>query len=167
MSGDQSQLFNVDTKDINPDWIDPKQPLRIPVNPLHFKAHKLQILLEILEKQAAGRAAQQFNSKNYIEALNEFTRVVVNINLGKTEDTAEDDDKLEDQLQSLSEHNAGRLAKAGNSGSESAVGPGASPGLDSGISADNPFAGLGLPGVQSVPLSEGVSVLPGSVPDNQ
>lgn len=123
---DEPTLFNVDTKLLNPDWIDPNTPLKIPVNPLHYKAHKLQLLLERLDKQATKNAAQ-FNSKNYMDILDEYTRLTDLINAG-----AKVDDKVLQQ--------SGGVVEAGDSGAEGELGKTDAASLDSGISADNPFA---------------------------
>src|ERR1044072_9848802 len=48
----QKTLFDIRTKAISPYWIDPTQDLLIPINPLHFEAHKCQLLLAHLEIQA-------------------------------------------------------------------------------------------------------------------
>lgn len=80
---EQKTLFNLESKEINPYWINPEQPLLVPAAPLHVKAHKLQILLARLDQQAAKNGAQ-FNSANYLAILNEYTKSVQMINEGKT-----------------------------------------------------------------------------------
>ena len=52
---EQKSLFNLNGREINPNWVDPNQPLFIPDEPLHFRAHHLQIMLHILEKQATKK----------------------------------------------------------------------------------------------------------------
>ncbi len=79
----QPALINLETKDISPYWVDPDQPLRIPLNPLHFEAHKLQLILERLEVQAERNPAQ-FNSGNYLLILNKLAVLWERINDGKT-----------------------------------------------------------------------------------
>lgn len=95
---EQTTLLDLDTKKFNPYWVDEKQPGIIPKNPLHYKAHKLQILLARLDKQAASNPAQ-FNSKNYIDALNEWSRVTELINKGAQTDeqaTTDNDRSVDD-----------------------------------------------------------------------
>ena len=119
-------LLNVDYDKLNPDWIDPNSPLKIPRNPLHYKAHKLQLLLDRLEVQATKNAAQ-FNSKNYIDALNEWERVIDLIKSG-----ALTDDKV---------LGSRKLDKDGNESPEGELGEAVTDLLDNGVSADNPAAG--------------------------
>lgn len=123
--GEQATLLDLSAKDINPYWIDPKQPLKVPANPLHWKAHELQILLEILKKQASKNPAQ-FNSRNYIDTLNAYTEVITQINMGKTADEVLDE---------------GGLDQGGNDQGAPTVGEGASVSVDLGVSAKNPLAG--------------------------
>lgn len=80
----QTTLLDTSSKEFDPYWVDQNQPLKIPNNPLHFKAHSLQVLLDLLRTQAKKNPAQ-FNSKNYIEALNEFTKCIQAIKDGKNE----------------------------------------------------------------------------------
>ena len=124
----QVAMLDLDGKEYNAYWVDEKQNLFIPNNPLHFKAHKLQVLLARLDNQAAKNPAQ-FNSKNYIDALNEYTRCIKMINEGLTDDEVLDKGGMDSE-------------RAGNSKAPH-VGEGASSSLDLGISADNPFAGQG------------------------
>ena len=79
----QTALFDLSGREFNVNWVDDKQPLFIPNNPIHWKAHKLQILVARLEKQASQNPAQ-FNSKNYIDALNELEKLMNEINKGIT-----------------------------------------------------------------------------------
>lgn len=120
---DQKSLFNLNGKSINPNWVDPDQPLFIPDHPLHFRAHELQVMLHILKKQAVNNPAQ-FNSKNYREILADYTTCVKAIKDGLDEVPHE-----------------GKLAEDGNEGTTSKMGEGTPVGVDSGISADNPFSG--------------------------
>lgn len=80
----QATLLDITTKEFDPYWVDQNQPLQIPNNPLHFKAHSLQVLLDLLRTQAKKNPAQ-FNSKNYIDALNEFTKCIQAIKDGRDE----------------------------------------------------------------------------------
>lgn len=128
---EQGTMFDLSAKEMNPYWIDPAQPLLIPVQPLHWKAHRLQLLLGILDKQALKNPAQ-FNSKNYIDTLNEYTRVVTLINEGKSVDPeGQNNDGTNDKT---------TMGENGRSGEPEAMGNAASSGVDIGISADNPFA---------------------------
>lgn len=76
--GAQETLFDLTGKEFNAYWVDEKAPLFIPNNPLHWKAHKLQVLIARLDKQSERNPAQ-FNSKNYIDALNEFQNLIEKI----------------------------------------------------------------------------------------
>lgn len=81
---EQQALLDISSKQFDPYWVDEKQKLLIPNNPLHYKAHKLQILLDLLATQAKKNPAQ-FNSKNYIEALGEYTKCIEAIKRGDHE----------------------------------------------------------------------------------
>ena len=61
---EQPTLFDLSGKQFNINWVDEKQPLFVANNPLHWKGHKLQILIARLERQAQNNAAQ-FNSNTY------------------------------------------------------------------------------------------------------
>ena len=124
MVADQPKLFNTDTREINPYWIDPSQPLQVPKNPLHFEAHKLQILLARLERQAETNPAQ-FNSTNYINTLDRFTKLCEAINTGKNLDEVLGSDDL-----------AG--GRDGSAADELGEGNASSVGVT--VSADNPTA---------------------------
>lgn len=128
---EQAAMFDLSVKELNPYWIDPAQPLLIPVQPLHWKAHRLQLLLGILDKQALKNPAQ-FNSKNYIDTLNEYTRVVTLINGGKTSEEPEArPDATNDKSEVGSDGRSEESPEMGNTTPLS---------VDIGISADNPFA---------------------------
>ena len=122
---EQGTLFNLKSKEIDPYWVDPKQPLKIPAEPLHVKAHRLQLLLERLDNQAAKNAAQ-FNSANYMAILNEYIKTVEQIKEGKT---------AGELLKS------GSLGNGGDAGRQAPMGDGTAPGVGAGVSADNPAAG--------------------------
>ena len=121
MEAPQKSLFNIETKAIDPYWIDPLQPLLVPVNPLHYEAHKLQLLLARLEIQSRNNPAQ-FNSQTYIATLNRFTEICKEINKSAAND-------------------AGNLAENGIAGAAQALGNGNAAGLGARISTDNPLAG--------------------------
>lgn len=122
--GEQATLLDLSAKEINPYWIDPKQPLKVPADPLHWKAHELQILLEILKKQASKNPAQ-FNSRNYIDTLNAYTEVITQINKGKTADDVLDE---------------GGLDQDGNDPAAPTVGERTTVSVDFGIPTQNPLA---------------------------
>ena len=119
----QQSLLDLSGKQFNINWVDDKQPLFIANNPLHWKAHKLQILIGRLEKQAERNPAQ-FNSRNYIDAVNELERCMIKINKGVTADVLESDD----------------LEGIGNDAATPTMGEGASISMDTRISSDNPFS---------------------------
>lgn len=120
---EQTTLLNLNHKSLNAYWVDPQQPLIIPENPMHWRAHELQLLLDLLKKQASRNPAQ-FNSKNYIEALNEYTKAIEAINEGK---------KLDDVL------DKGTMDSVRNEGAEAEMGDRISPSMGSRVSADNPL----------------------------
>ena len=136
MDDDQKSMFDLGGKELNPYWIDPKQKLFIPQQPLHWKAHRLQLLLDILDKQAQKNPAQ-FNSMNYIKTLNSYTRTVTLINNGHLIDPEDKADA--DGLTSESD-DARKVGEAGNGNPAPAVGDGTPAGVGAGVSADNPFA---------------------------
>lgn len=120
------QLFDTNTREINPYWIDTAQPLKIPVNPLHYHAHKLQLLLARMDRQAENNPAQ-FNSGNYLKILTEFTSTTEAINKG-----ASSIDEI---------HESGSVDPDRHDAAAEEMGDTTSAGMDIGISADNPFAG--------------------------
>lgn len=124
-TAEQATLLNLDTKEITPDWVDPKQPLLVPVNPLHYTAHKYQIILARLDLQAKNNPAQ-FNSGNYILIMEKLEKLLEQINKGVT--TVEAPDKS-------------GVAKNGDEGAAPEVGEGATISVAPGISADNPLSG--------------------------
>lgn len=74
----QTPLLDLTGKELNAMWVDEKQALFIPNNPLHFKAHKYQVLLSRLDKQAQNNPAQ-FNSTLYKATLDEYIKLVEQI----------------------------------------------------------------------------------------
>lgn len=119
----QESLFDLSGKEYNAYWVDEKAPLFIPNNPLHWKAHKLQILISRLEIQASKNPAQ-FNSKNYIDALSEFEKLITQITRKASNEGVDER----------------TLAEGWTEGAASEVGEGNSAGLGTGVSADNPIA---------------------------
>lgn len=82
VAGEQATLLDVSTKQYDPYWVDPQQPLAVPNNPLHYAAHKYQLILARLDQQAVKNPAQ-FNSGNYIAIMEKLEKLWEQIN-GKT-----------------------------------------------------------------------------------
>lgn len=121
---EQTTLLNLDGKNLNAMWVDEKAPLFIPNNPVHWKAHKLQVLLSRLDKQAEKNGAQ-FNSNAYLSILNEYTKCV-------------------EAIRSNNESailNEGNMEADGNGSAEVNVGETVALSVDNGVSPDNPAAG--------------------------
>lgn len=121
---EQPTLLDLDGEKLNAMWVDEKQPLFLPNNPMHWKAHKLQVLLARLDKQAEKNAAQ-FNSTTYLKILDEYTRCVKAITEGR------ENEVLDTQGVDSDGHEAGS-AEVGSTVALSVV---------DGVSADNPLAG--------------------------
>lgn len=119
----QNTLFDLSGKEFNAYWVDEKAPLFIPNNPLHWKAHKLQILVNRLEVQAQKNPAQ-FNSKNYIDALNELEKLMTQIA-----------ERAADELDTQS------VGVSGDEGATPTMGDRVAPSVGAGVSANNPLAG--------------------------
>lgn len=66
-------LLDLSGQEFNAMWVNENQPLFIPNNPLHWKCHKLQILIDRMDKQLEKNPAQ-FNSSTYMAALNELEK---------------------------------------------------------------------------------------------
>lgn len=125
MDGEQATLLNIDTKELNAFWVDPSQPLLIPVNPLHYAAHKYQIILQRLDLQAQKNPAQ-FNSGNYIAIMEKLEKLWESINNGE---------------KSIAVHDEGALDENGDSIPAQEMGNPATISMGVGVSADNPLAG--------------------------
>lgn len=123
---EQTALLDLSAKEYNAYWVDPQQPLIVPNNPLHWKAHELQILLGILKTQA-GKNPAQFNSRNYIDTLAEYTKCVTLINKGATDETVLDEGSMDVERTLRSK--------------APAMGEGATLGMGAGVSTNNPLAG--------------------------
>ena len=119
----QPALLNLETKNISPYWVDPEQPLKVPVAPVHFEAHKLQLILERLENQAERNPAQ-FNSGNYLSILNKLAVLWERINNGETNVLDE-----------------GEVASSRDGAGTQIVGATIPLGMDSGISTNDPTPG--------------------------
>ncbi len=120
----QESMFDLSGKEFNKNFIDSSQPLFVPNNPIHWKAHKIQLLIARLEKQSESNPAQ-FNSKNYIDALESFEQCIKAI---KEVEKNEGMDERE-------------LDQGGDEESAQKVGERVAPSVGSGVSADNPIAG--------------------------
>lgn len=105
----------------HPNKVDINQELKIPEKPLEWKAQKLQVQIERMEKFAENNP-QQFSSKDYVFLLNEFERIIGLVNDGATSDASGMDQDVSEQ------------------GTTETVGEGASSSSSSGVSADNPFS---------------------------
>lgn len=124
-AGEQATLLDLSGKEFNQMWVDEKQPLFVANNPMHWKAHKLQVAIERMEKQQKTNPAQ-FNATVYFAALDKYAELMEQINKGEPGEILGSAE--------LAGERTGR-SKAPH------VGEGASSGLHPGVSADNPFAG--------------------------
>lgn len=120
---EQTSLLDLSGKEFNVMWVDESAPLFVANNPLHWKAHKLQVLAARLEKQAERNPAQ-FNSKNYMDVIDKLVTIMEEIENGK---------KVLDE--------GGLDCKSTGSIETPAMGAGTTSSVDIGISADNPLAG--------------------------
>lgn len=129
----QTQLLDLNGREFNQLWVDDNAPLFVANNPLHWKAHKLQVALARLDKIAEKNPAQ-FNSTVYMATLDKLADLMEEINNNRM--VAHANELLEQN--EMDQRNTG-------SGEAEEIRDRKSDGLDSGISADNPFAGQGLP----------------------
>lgn len=109
----------LDDRQIDVTYVDFEQKLRIPENALVYKAQRLQVVLDKFEK-LLKTSPQQFSMQNYLQALNEYTKIVDNLRKG-----ADDAGDLEDVPE----------------GETEAVGEGDAASVVAGVSTDNPTAG--------------------------
>lgn len=125
----QTALLDLNGREFNQLWVDDNAPLFVANNPLHWKAHKLQIALARLDKIAEKNPAQ-FNSNVYMATLDKLAELMEQINNNEMVAKA-NDEVLESRAmdQGISER-----------GGSEEIRQGKSDGVDSGISADNPFA---------------------------
>lgn len=123
----QTALLDLSGREFNQLWVDEKAPLFVANNPLHWKAHKIQIALARLEKISEKNPAQ-FNSTVYMATLDKLAELMDQIN--NIEKVAQANELLEQTTM------AGGNTEPG--GSEE-IRQGEPDGLDSRISADNPF----------------------------
>jgi hypothetical protein len=126
-NGEQATLLDLSGKEFNLMWVDEQQPLFVANNPTHWKAHKLQVALDRMEKQQKTNPAQ-FNATVYFAALDKLGDLMAEINKGELDEVLD--------TAGVADERTGR-SKAPH------VGDGASAGVHTGVSADNPFAGQG------------------------
>ena len=122
MSDGQQELLPVKRVDVT--FVDFDQKLKIPENPLVFKARELQVVCEKYKKFLEHKP-QLFNMTSYTSALNLYIDTVRQIKGEKVENGVSDERNL---------------AGDRDESSEGTLGEGTSVGLDSRISADNPLA---------------------------
>lgn len=77
----QIPLLDLNGRELNKLFVDDNAPLFIPNNPLHWKAHKLQVILARFEKMAQTNPAQ-VNMTSYLSALDKYTDLMEQINKG-------------------------------------------------------------------------------------
>lgn len=124
--GEQGTLLDLDTRELNAYWVDPQQPLQVPTNPLHYAAHKYQLILQRLDIQAAKNPAQ-FNSGNYIAIMEKLEKLWQDIN-------------QRDGIISET-HDGGAVDPDGDEETTAGVGERTPLGVVAGVSPDNPFSG--------------------------
>ncbi|CAB4155393.1 hypothetical protein UFOVP667_1 [uncultured Caudovirales phage] len=90
----QSALLDLDGRELNQFWVDEKAPLFVANNPLHWKAHKLQVALERMEKQQRSNPAQ-FNATVYFATIDKLGDLMGEINKGVTDAKILDKRELE------------------------------------------------------------------------
>lgn len=78
---EQASLLDLSGRELNALWVDESAPLYIANNPLHWKAHKLQVAIERMEKQQKSNPAQ-FNSTSYFAAIDKLGDLMEQINKG-------------------------------------------------------------------------------------
>lgn len=125
---EQTALLDLTGKEFNPMWADETTPVFIANNPLHWKAHRLQIMLDRLEKQMQSNPAQ-FNATVYVRTLDNLTTIMEEIN-GRAAKPVLEPTTVADGVS--------------ESSGSAEVRERITDGVDSGISADNPFAGKRL-----------------------
>lgn len=131
----QKTLFNIDTTDITPTWLDPTEPLHVPIDPIHFEAHELQQLLARLKHQSLNNPAQ-FNSKNYIAALSRFSELCDTINNpGKVKEAKNADDNG-----AAADNDTRDMGNDGHTAAARGVGVVDASSMGNGVPADYPFA---------------------------
>ena len=124
----QTTLLDLSGREFNQLWVDDNAPLFVANNPLHWKAHKLQVALARLDKIAEKNPAQ-FNSNVYMATLDKLAELMEQIN----------NNEMVAQANAVLEQSEMDQGDTGRSETEE-IRDGKSDGMDSGISADNPFA---------------------------
>lgn len=81
VSEQQTALLDLSGREFNQLWVDDNAPLFVANNPLHWKAHKLQVALARLDKIAEKNPAQ-FNSTVYMATLDKLGDLMTEINNG-------------------------------------------------------------------------------------
>lgn len=79
---EQKVLFDLSGRELNALWVDESAPLFIANNPLHWKAHKLQVALERMEKLQKSNPAQ-FNATVYFATIDKLGDLMEQINKGE------------------------------------------------------------------------------------
>jgi hypothetical protein len=125
----QTALLDLDGQELNAMWVDESQPLFIANNPLHWKAHKFQLIVARLEKQAVNNPAQ-FNSTSYINAVDKLGALMEQIKGGQNGQVLESG-KVDG---GLPEYRGSEVSSEGKPD-----------GVDSDVRPYNPFTGQGLP----------------------
>lgn len=77
----QTALLDLSGREFNQLWVDDNAPLFVANNPLHWKAHKIQVALARLDKIAEKNPAQ-FNSTVYMATLDKLADLMTEINKG-------------------------------------------------------------------------------------
>lgn len=78
---EQIPLLDLTGREFNAMWVDDNAPLFVANNPLHWKAHKLQIALARMDKISEKNPAQ-FNATSYFAALDKLADIMEQINNG-------------------------------------------------------------------------------------
>lgn len=123
----QTALLDLTGAEFNVMWVDEGQALFVANNPLHWKAHKLQVAIQRMDKISEKNPAQ-FNATAYFAALDKLGELMEQINI---------------KQKAMSDEQSNGSAEVANYGDEGAaptVGARNAPSVDSGVSADNPFA---------------------------
>lgn len=113
-----------ETKRVDVTFVDFDEKLKIPENPLVFKARELQVVCEKYKKFLEHKP-QLFNMTSYTTALNAYIATIRELKGEKPDDLPD----------------GGKLASIGDGSGSSAVGETTATSLDLGISSDNPLAG--------------------------
>lgn len=89
----QTALLDLTGREFNQLWVDENAPLFVANNPLHWKAHKLQVALNRLELIAQKNPAQ-FNSTVYMATLDKLGDLMDLINKGNASGSILDEGKM-------------------------------------------------------------------------